>query len=109
MSLTDLAKTKTTEAANERFMRAVAAIMAFNAAASVPEQRWYINAKVVTDLVGGKPSLAGAYLDDRQEGLDAHHKLYNLTSAYNRRPIKITDRLRVPNMPGGPAYELVEA
>jgi hypothetical protein len=109
MSLEELRNTKTTEAATERFRRAVAAIMAYNAAAAVPEQRWYINASVVTDLVGGKPSIASVYLDEQKEAIEAHHKQYNLTAAYNRRPVKITARLRVPDRPGETAYELVEA
>ena len=43
MTLTELRRTKTTEAATERFRRAVAAIMAYNDAAPVPEMRWFIS------------------------------------------------------------------
>lgn len=101
MSLSELVRTKTTEAANERFSRAVAAIMAYNDAAAVPDVRWFINPSVVTDLVGGKPSLASEYLASRKAEIDAHHNKYGLTSAYNRRPVKISARLTVPEMPAG--------
>jgi hypothetical protein len=96
---------KTTEAAYERFRRGVAAIMAYNADV-VSDSRWFINPKSLTDLVGGKPALASTYLESRQEEIDAHHKEYGVTHMHNRRPAKITDRLRVPDAPNGPAYEL---
>jgi hypothetical protein len=97
---------KTTEAAYERFRRGVAAIMAYNADV-VPDSRWFINPKSLTDLVGGKPALASTYLESRQEEIGAHHKEYGVTHMHNRRPARITDRLRVPDAPNGPAYELV--
>jgi hypothetical protein len=108
MSLEELRNTKTTDAANERFSRAVRAVMAYNDAAVVPEQRWYLNASVITDLVGGKPSIAATYLDVHREEIEAHHEEYKLSAAYNRRPVKITARLRVPEHPSDVAYELVE-
>jgi hypothetical protein len=62
----------------------------------------------VTDLVGGKPALASAYLDAHRDEIDAHHKKYGLSLAYNRRPVQIIARLRVPETPGDVAFEVVE-
>ncbi len=99
LSLKELRNTKTPGAAQERFRRATDAIMFYNDQAAMPELMWYINPAVVTDLVGGKPSLASEYLETRKEELDAHHKKYGLTPGYNRRPISIKDRITVPESP----------
>lgn len=97
MSLTELRRTKTPEAAGERFKRATDAIMAYNDQTDIPELRWYINPAVVVDLVGGRPSDVKDYLETRREEIDAHHKKHVLTPGYNRRPISITERVVVPD------------
>ncbi len=100
MTLEELRNTKTTEAAYERFGRAVAAIMAYNDAA-LPDLRWFINPSVVTLLVGGKPSLAKKYIEvDHKEEIDAHHKKNGITEGYNRRPVSIVYRVAVPERIG---------
>ena len=99
ITTTVLRNTKTPGAAQERFMRATDAILTYNDQVGMPELRWYVNAAVVTDLVGGRPSDAKEYLDTRREELDAHHKKYKLTAGYNRRQIPITDRIIVPELP----------
>ena len=96
MALSELRRTKTPEAAAERFKRATDAIMAYNEKTDIPELRWYINAAVVVDLVGGRPSDVKDYLETRREEIDAHHKKHVLTPGYNRRPISITERITVP-------------
>ena len=102
LPLSELRNTKTPGAAQERFKRAADAIIAYNDQAAMPELRWYINAAVVTDLVGGRPSDAKAYLDTRQD-VEAHHQKHNLTPGYNRRPISIKERITVPELPEGAA------
>lgn len=99
MSLDDLRDTKTTEATYERFNRAIAAIVAYNDAVSTPDIRWHINAKVLTDLVGGKASLADAYIKSRDD-VKEHNDKYGLSVAYNRRPVSIVERVAVPERPG---------
>ncbi len=101
MSLTDLRKTKTTEAAQERFRRAVGAIMAYNDSVTEPEMRWYISPAVVVDLVGGRPSDVKEYLLSRKGELDAHHNKFEqkITSGYNRRPMPITQRIHMEDAP----------
>ena len=101
MTLSKLRNTKTTEAAIERFRRAVQAIMDYNDKVPVPEMRWFINAAVVTELVGGRPSDAKEYLATRQAELDAHHQKFEqkVTPGYNRRSMKITERVKVKDEP----------
>src|SRR5579875_2990429 len=99
LSLTELRNTKTPGAAQERYRRAVEAIMAYNERVGMPELRWYINPAVVVDLVGGRPADVKAYLESRQEEIAAHHTKYGLTPGYNRRPISITARITVPEWP----------
>jgi Telomere resolvase len=101
MSLTELRKTKTTEAAQERFRRAVAEIMAYNDSVSEPEMRWYISPAVVVDLVGGRPSDVKEYLLSRKAELDAHHGKFEqkITPGYNRRPMPITQRIHMEEVP----------
>ena len=101
ISLTELRKTKTTEAAQERFRRAVAAIMAYNDSVAEPEMRWFISPAVVVDLVGGRPSDVKEYLLSRKAELDAHHQKFEqkITTGYNRRPIPITHRIKMEDVP----------
>lgn len=103
MTLSALRNTKTPGAAQERFRRAVAAIMAYNDAAAEPEMRWYISPAVVVDLVGGRPSDAKEYLLSRKEELDAHHNKFDqkITPGYNRRPMPITQRIKMEDAPAG--------
>jgi hypothetical protein len=107
MSLTELRNTKTPDAAAERFKRAVDAIIAYNNSVDDPNNRWFINAAVVVDLVGGKASSdkqysVSDYLETRRQELEAHHKSFNpeLRPGYNRRPVGIIYRVPVPELPG---------
>ncbi len=103
MSLTVLRNTKTTEAAQERFRRAVAAIMEYNDSVPEPEMRWYVSPAVVVDLVGGRPSDVKEYLLSRKDELDAHHNKFDpkITPGYNRRPMSITKRIQMQDVPAG--------
>lgn len=87
LSLEQLARTKTEDAANERFRRAVDAIMQHNAAvAAEPLKQWYINAGSVRELVGGRHPAVKAYLESRAEEIEKHHQQYKITPVYNRKP-----------------------
>lgn len=89
---------KKPEAARERFKRGVDAIIAYNDACELAEMRWHINPKSLTDLVGGKPAIASEYLVTRPD-VQAHHDKYGLKAAYNRRSVKIKERVMVPELP----------
>jgi hypothetical protein len=95
LPMAELERIKTTEAATERFRRAVDAIIAHNNAQQDPLHQWYINAAAVRDLVGGRNDAVQAYIVTRQAELDAHHKQYNLTPRQNRKAMSIADEITV--------------
>lgn len=95
MTTSELRNTKMPGAAQERFRRAVKAIMAYNDQVDLPEMRWYISPAVVVDLVGGRPSDVKEYLASRED-IEAHHQKYGLRPGYNRRSINIRERITVP-------------
>ena len=100
LTLTQLRNTKLPGAAEERFRRAVQAIMRYNDQAAAVEMMWFINASVVTDLVGGRPADAKALLEgDLAEEIEAHHQKHGLKPGFNRRALKITKRITVPEEP----------
>jgi hypothetical protein len=105
MSMTSLKNTKQRGAADERFKRAVDAILAYNDAPStIPDLRLFINGQAVKDLVGGRLPDAKEYVESRTD-LAAHHAKYELTKAFNRRPKPISHYVTVPEMPVGVAAE----
>ena len=68
----------------------------------IPEQRWYINAAAVVDLVDGRPGAAKGYIEgDCAEEIQAHHEKYDLHPGDNRESVKITARITVPDLPAG--------
>jgi hypothetical protein len=95
LPMSELGRIKTTEAANERFRRAVDAIIAHNNAQTDPLHLWYINAAAVRDLVGGRNEAVQAYLETRREELDEHHQQYGLTPKQNRKPSDIKAEITV--------------
>lgn len=95
LAVSELERIKTTEAATERFKRAVNAIIAHNNTQTDPLHFWYINAAAVRDLVGGRNDAVQAYLQTRQDELDAHHKQYGLTPKQNRKPSNIANEITV--------------
>jgi len=96
VSLDDLRKKyRTEEAANERYRRAVDAVMRHNEEQSDPMHMWFINASIVKDLVGGRLDFIGKYLDSRKEEIDAHHQQFGLTVKANRKPIEVTEEVVV--------------
>lgn len=100
LATSKLRKTKMPGAAEERFRRAVVALMHHNETVSVPEFRRYINPALITDLVGGRPSDAKEYLATRQAEIEEHHKKYSITPGYNRLVLQSV-KIEVPEWPEG--------
>lgn len=103
MPFSELRGYKTPEAAEERFRRAVQAIMNYNDRDDIQEEnRWFISAAVIVDLVGGKHEVVRAYLEAHKEEIDAHHNKHGLLAKFNRsKPVPITKRIQVPEDPSG--------
>jgi hypothetical protein len=99
MSTSKLRKTKTTEAARERFKRAVETIIKHNETVEIPEFRRYISPALVVDLVGGRPSDAKEYIESRAD-VPEHHAKYGLKPGMNRIPL-VSVKLEVPEWPEG--------
>ena len=80
---------------------AVDAILAYNAALEEARRdaRWYVNAAVVNELVGGRHADIQAYLETRKAEIDKHHEQYKLTPGYNRRAVPITERVILSDAP----------
>jgi hypothetical protein len=99
MELSKLWKLKTPEAAEERFRRAVQAIMQHNAACEEPLKRWYINQSTVHALAGGRKNSVTEHLEAHKEEIEEHHQEYGLTAAFNRKPFPITEMIHLPEKP----------
>ncbi len=100
LSTSELRRTKMPGAAEERFRRAVDAIIKHNDRVEIPEFRRYVSPAFVVDLVGGRPLDAKEYIATRQPGVEEHHKKYGLTPGINRIPL-ISVRVEVPEWPEG--------
>jgi Telomere resolvase len=98
MRTSDLIKHKTKEAAIERFKRGVDALMAANQSVDLPELRWFINAPLLIELVGGAPTLAKEYIDGRPD-VAQHHKDLEIKAGFNRRSVSVKERVQVPELP----------
>jgi len=92
MATSELVRHKTVEAAKERYKRGVDALIAYNLSVS-PELRWFINATVLVELVGGAPAGAKEYIESRSD-VAAHHKQLGLKG--NRRIEGVTVKGKVP-------------
>jgi hypothetical protein len=84
MTLKELEKQKHPDATRERARRAIDAVMAYNAHVQDVNLRWHINANVVRQLVGGRPEIIKAYLEERAEDLEEHHTHYAILPRRNR-------------------------
>lgn len=90
LTLAQLKALRIPAATNERLRRAVAAIMAYNQAATHELDRWFIRAKEIKDLVGGRGELIADYLKQHQEEIIAHHTQFKLNEKYNNKPYPVT-------------------
>ena len=97
----DLLNKGAEEVSYEDIKLAVDTIIASNDAASERRRRWYINEKVVCDLLGGQTSrerryLVRKYLALRYDEIAAHHQRHHLTQEDNRKPLSsIEERMKV--------------
>jgi len=95
LTLEQLKALRIPEATNERVRRAVAAMMQYNREAKHPMDRWYIRAKEIKELVGGRGEIIAAYLREHQAEIEAHHKEFELTERYNLKPYGVTEKIQV--------------
>ncbi|HEY4383717.1 MAG TPA: protelomerase family protein [Ktedonobacteraceae bacterium] len=95
LSLEQLKALRVPEATTERIHRAVQAIMAYNQTASHDLDRWFIRAKEIKELVGGRGELIRAYLQDHQQEIAQHHQEFHLTEKFNTKPFAITDKIHL--------------
>lgn len=89
LTLAQLKALRVPEATTERFRRAVAAIMQYNQVATHELDRWFIRAKEIKELVGGRGELIAEYLKQNQTEIMAHHQAFGLTEKYNNKPYPI--------------------
>ncbi len=93
LSLEQLKAMRIPEATTERIRRAVAAIMQHNREAQHDLDRWFIRAKEIKELVGGRGELIAAYLKEHQAEIAQHHQEFGLNEKYNNKPFAITDKV----------------
>jgi hypothetical protein len=94
-------------AQEERFKRAVNAIIKHNETVEIPEWRRYVSPALVVDLaiegdkgkIGGRPSEAKEYIESRADVAE-HHAKYGIKPGINRIPL-MSVRLEVPEWPEG--------
>jgi hypothetical protein len=95
LTLAELKALRIPEATTERIRRAVAAIMQYNQVATHELDRWFIRAKEIKELVGGRGELIAEYLKLHQEEIAAHHQTFGLTEKYNTKPYPITHAIHL--------------
>jgi hypothetical protein len=103
LSLEQLKAMRIPEATTERIRRAVAAIMLHNREAQHDLDRWFIRAKEIKELVGGRGELIAAYLKEHQREIAQHHQEFHLTEKYNTKPFSITSAIRLEDVPSQPS------
>ena len=84
----------------EHIKLVVDAIIAYNDATSEPSLRWYINEKVVCELLGGQPlketsHLVRRYLARRRDEITAHHQKHRLLREHNRKRLSIVEYVKI--------------
>jgi hypothetical protein len=99
LSLAQLKAMRIPEATTERIRRAVAAIMQHNRQAQHDLDRWFIRAKEIKELVGGRGELIAAYLKEHQAEIAQHHQEFGLNEKYNNKPFPVTEAIRLEDVP----------
>jgi hypothetical protein len=98
LSLAQLKAMRIPEATTERIRRAVAAIMQHNRQAQHDLDRWFIRAKEIKELVGGRGELIAAYLKEHQDEIAQHHQEFGLNEKYNNKPFPVTEAIRLEDV-----------
>jgi uncharacterized protein (DUF1778 family) len=95
-----LAAIKIPEASQERFRRAVYAIMEWNKAHDKqPLQQWYITTLSIQNLVGGRKEAIKEYQEAMREEIEEHHQELDIHANFNRKPVSIREMITVPEEP----------
>jgi hypothetical protein len=95
LSLDQLKAMRIPEATTERIRRAVQAIMQYNREANHDLDRWFIRAKEIKELVGGRGEMISAYLKEHAGEIEQHHQQFQLTEKYNNKPFPITEKVQL--------------
>ena len=93
-----LAKIKLPEASQERFRRAVYALMQWNLTHG-PLEQWYITTLAIQNLVGGNKELIKQYQEANLEDIEAHHQALHIKPSFNRKPVRIQEMVSVSEDP----------
>ncbi|MGH2478113.1 MAG: protelomerase family protein [Ktedonobacteraceae bacterium] len=88
MSMEDLTGKRKHSTAVERIRRGVAALAAYNETHSQME-RWFINATLLSYLIGGRFEVILDYLKEHKEEIDNLNGKYDLIEKYNRKPMNV--------------------
>jgi hypothetical protein len=109
-----LASIKIPEASQERFHRAVYAIMQWNKEhEKQPLQQWYITTLSIQNLVGGRKEAIKEYQEAMRDEIEEHHRELGIKANFNRKPVSIREMVTVPenplDYPWGTQAETVEA
>lgn len=95
-----LASIKIPEASQERFRRAVYAIMEWNKAhEKQPLQQWYITTLAIQNLVGGRKEAIKEYQEAMRDEIAEHHQQLDIHANFNRKPVSIREMITVPEEP----------
>ncbi len=93
MSFEELGKQRTPEASQEKWRRAVNDLKVWNDKATMSELRFYINAAVIKQAVGGRGTEIKKYLESRQAEIDEHNQRYKLKPSINYGRTNVRERL----------------
>ncbi len=100
MPLSQLKRTRHPLAAAEKVRRAFLAIKYYNSnVATERAQRWYINANTIHKLVGGRFAIITPWCEAHHDEIESHNQTYELTEVDNRKSVKISEVVTVPEMP----------
>lgn len=100
MPLSKLKKVRHPEASAERIRRAFLAIKNYNSnIATEKKERWYINANSIHGLVGGRFATVSPWCEAHADEIESHNQMYELTVGDNRKSIKISEVIPLPEYP----------
>jgi len=95
-----LASIKIPEASQERFRRAVYAIMQWNKQHDKqPLQQWYITTLAIQNLVGGRKEAIKEFQEAMLDEIEEHHNELGIKANFNRKPVSIKEMITVPENP----------
>jgi hypothetical protein len=101
MTTSQLTSTKHPDAARERIRRAVAAIAAYNDAATSANDRWFINARTVQLVAGARYPIVEEWCKAHEAEIKALNEKHQLNQRYNSKPVEggIKAVVTIPEQP----------